>query len=54
MFVDENGEVENFNHNNREIRTDFLAGGVIEEYDSGTHSDEVYNRLMQSWSDFSY
>ncbi len=53
-FVNADGTVKNFNHNNRKIRTDFASAGVVAPYDKALHTESDYQRLKQPWSDFSY
>lgn len=53
-FVDENGDVVQFNYNNREIRTDLLGAGLIEDYDAATHPPSTWNRVPREWTDFEY
>lgn len=53
-FVDENGEVVDFNYDNREIRPDFEDAGLIERFDAGVHSDAVYERIVREWTDWEY
>jgi hypothetical protein len=53
-FVDENGHVENFNHDNREIRPDMRNAGLIEKYNQAQHPPTVYKRIIREWTDFRY
>lgn len=53
-FVDANGEVVNFNYDNREIRPDFVAAGLIAPYSANTHPASIYKRIVRDWTDFSY
>ena len=53
-FVDEDGEVVDFNYDNREIRPDFVAAGLIEAYDQAVHGDDVYRRIVREWTDWEY
>jgi hypothetical protein len=53
-FVDENGEVVDFNYDNRELRPDFTSAGLLAPYDEGDHPDSVYERIVREWTDWSY
>jgi hypothetical protein len=53
-FVDGNGEVVNFNYDNREIRPDFISAGLIAPYSATTHPSTLYKRIVRDWTDFSY
>jgi hypothetical protein len=53
-FVDAQGKVVNFNYDNREIRPDFKAAGLIEPYKPADHPATVYKRIVREWTDFSY
>ncbi|MBA2541918.1 MAG: hypothetical protein H0V17_19895 [Deltaproteobacteria bacterium] len=53
-FVDAQGKVVNFNHDNREIRPDFKAAGLIEPYKPADHPASVYQRIVREWTDFRY
>ncbi|MCW5804973.1 MAG: hypothetical protein KIT31_21565 [Deltaproteobacteria bacterium] len=53
-FVDGNGRVQNFNHDNREIRPDMKAAGLIVKYNPAQHSPAVYQRIVREWTDFRY
>jgi hypothetical protein len=53
-FVDENGEVVDFNYDNRELRPDFTSAGLLAPYDEGDHPDTVYERIVREWTDWSY
>jgi len=53
-FVDVgSGRVRDFNGDNREIRPDWLAAGIIERR-SGSHSDTVYRAVPADWKDYRY
>jgi hypothetical protein len=53
-FVDSNGSVVNFNHDNRQIRPDFVAAGLVAPYSPTQHPSTVYKRIVREWTDFAY
>lgn len=53
-FVNANGEVVNFNYDNREIRADLTAAGLVAPYAPASHSPDVYKRIVRDWTDFAY
>ena len=53
-FVDSSGAVVSFNYDNREIRSDFVSGGVIERYDAGAHPGSIYQTLPGAWKGYAY
>lgn len=59
-FVNENfvdaasGSVRNFNYDNREIRPDWLAAGIIVRRDRAAHPDTIYRAVPADWKDYSY
>lgn len=53
-FVDGDGDVVNFNYDNREIRPDFRAAGLVAPYNASTHPATVYKRIIREWTDFRY
>ena len=53
-FVDGNGAVVNFNHDNREIRADFIQAGLVAPYSATTHPATIYKRIVREWTDFAY
>jgi len=53
-FVDAQGAVVNFNNDNRVIRADFKAAGLIVPYQPAIHPTTVYQRIHREWTDFSY
>ena len=53
-FVDGQGAVVNFNHDNREIRADFTAAGLTAPYEPSMHPSTVYKRIVREWTDFAY
>jgi hypothetical protein len=53
-FVDADGNVLNFNNDNREIRPDFINGGVVKQYDPSADPQTIYKRIMREWADYSY
>ena len=53
-FVDAQGKVVNFNHDNRELRADFKAAGLVAPYKPANHPPNVYKRIVREWTDFAY
>jgi hypothetical protein len=53
-FVDDNGDVQNFNYDNRHFRTDFTAANIIKQYDMQTDSSAIYQQIMREWTNFAY
>jgi hypothetical protein len=53
-FVDAQGEVVNFNYDNREIRPDMRAAGLVAPYVPANHPASQYKRIVRDWTDFSY
>ncbi|NVB80800.1 MAG: hypothetical protein HOV81_20555 [Kofleriaceae bacterium] len=53
-FVDDSGAVVNFNHDNREIRADFISAGLVAPYSATTHPATIYKRIVREWTDFAY
>lgn len=53
-FVDADGDVRNFNHDNRRIRPDFTAGGVIVAYEPSRHPQTTWKKLPGPWKDYAY
>ncbi len=53
-FVDENGKVVNFNYDNRQIRPDFVAAGLVAPYSATNHPNTLYKRIVREWTDFAY
>jgi hypothetical protein len=53
-FVDAQGAVVNFNYDNREIRPDFRAAGLITPYVPAHHPADIYKRIVREWTDFAY
>ena len=53
-FVDAQGEVVNFNNDNRILRPDFKAAGLIAPYVPANHPASVYQRIVREWTDFAY
>lgn len=53
-FVDvRSGRVVDFNGDNREIRPDWLAAGIIERR-SASHSESIYRAVPAEWKDYRY
>jgi hypothetical protein len=53
-FVDAQGKVVNFNHDNRVIRADMKAAGLVAPYKPAMHPPNVYKRIVREWTDFAY
>ena len=53
-FVDSQGRVVNFNYDNRVIRADLEAAGLVAPYKPSTHPPNVYKRIVREWTDFAY
>ena len=53
-FVDAQGKVVNFNHDNRVIRADFKSAGLVAPYKPANHPPSVYKRIVREWTDFAY
>jgi hypothetical protein len=53
-FVDAQGKVVNFNHDNRVIRADFKAAKLVAPYVPAMHPPTVYKRIVRAWTDFAY
>jgi hypothetical protein len=53
-FVDAQGKVVNFNHDNRVIRADMKAAGLVAPYKPAMHPQNVYKRIVREWTDFAY
>ena len=54
FFVDANGDVVNFNYDNRQMRTDMVDGGVLRPYEPAQHPPEIYSKLPGEWKDYTY
>jgi hypothetical protein len=53
-FVDSSGAVVNFNHDNRQIRPDFVTAGLVAPYSPSQHPATIYKRIVREWTDFAY
>ena len=53
-FVDAQGKVVNFNYDNRVIRADLKAAGLVAPYQPASHPASVYKRVVREWTDFAY
>lgn len=53
-FVDAQGKVVGFNHDNRVIRADMKAAGLVVPYKPAIHPPNVYKRIVREWTDFAY
>jgi len=53
-FVDAQGNVVNFNNDNRVIRADMTAAHLVAPYDPAQHPATLYKRIVREWTDFVY
>jgi hypothetical protein len=53
-FVDAQGNVVNFNNDNRVIRADMTAAHLVAPYDPSLYPATTYKRIIRSWTDFAY
>lgn len=53
-FVAPDGSVRNFNYDNRVIRPDFVAAGLIAKYDPAKHPSSHYTEIPRAWRSFAY
>lgn len=53
-FVDASGRVVDFNYDNREFRSDFVAAGIFVAYERSAHPDSLYRKLPGEWKDYAY
>jgi hypothetical protein len=53
-FVDASGAVRNFNYDNRRIRADFTAGGVIVRYVPAQHPATTWGHIPAPWKNYAY
>jgi hypothetical protein len=49
-FVDQQGNVKNFNDDNRSLRSDFAAAGLVVPYDRNRHPASIYRDLPRTWT----
>lgn len=54
MFVGADGDVVNFNHDNRRMRQDFIEAGLLAPFSSSEHSADRYTRIPREWHDYVY
>lgn len=55
MFLDKSdGDVTNFNNDNRRMRQDFVSAGLVAPYDQGTHLGSHYTRIPRDWHGYVY
>src|SRR5262249_22259125 len=54
LFVDANGDVVNFNNDNRRMRPDFVSAQVIAPYDPQRHPQAIYRQIMREWTNYAY
>lgn len=45
-----NGDIINFNNDNRRIRSEFVSAGLVETYQSSLHPDSLYRALPRPWT----
>jgi hypothetical protein len=50
QFVDAQGNVRNFNDDNRRLRSDFAAAGLVVQFDRSKHPESIYRELPRSWT----
>lgn len=48
-FLQPNGDVKNFNNDNRRVRADFVNAGLVEQFSEAKHPATQYRQLAQSW-----
>lgn len=53
-FVDGTGRVVQFNHDNRQMRQDFVSAGVLVPYEPAQHPDARYRKLPGEWKEYAY
>ncbi|MBX3227100.1 MAG: hypothetical protein KIT84_35810 [Labilithrix sp.] len=53
-FVDANGDVRNFNYDNRAIRSDFVNAGLVAKFDPAKHPAATYTEIPRAWRNFKY
>jgi hypothetical protein len=53
-FVDAQGRVVNFNYDQRELRPDLVAAGLLAPYQPSQHPASSYQRIVREWTDFAY
>ncbi|MEZ4752225.1 MAG: hypothetical protein R3B54_16800 [Bdellovibrionota bacterium] len=53
-FVNSAGQVQNFNHDNRKFRQDFLDAGLLEKYSTSQHPAVTYKKLPGEWKNYAY
>jgi hypothetical protein len=51
-FVDQDGDVVSFNDDNRKMRADFVAAGVVAEYDPAKHPASLYQEIDRPWRNY--
>lgn len=49
-YVSANGEVANFNNDNRKLRAEFVKSGFVKAFDASVHSSAIYKALPRSWT----
>ncbi len=54
MFLGADGDVVNFNNDNRRMRKDFTDAGLLSPFSSSQHSAEHYTRIPREWHDYVY
>lgn len=53
-FVNGNGDVVDFNYDNRTFRRDFVDAGLLVRYDSGAHPATLYKAIPRAWKGYAY
>lgn len=54
FFVDESGDVVNFNYDNRRMRPEMVEAQVLAPYDPALHPAELYSVIPGDWKDYAY
>lgn len=50
MFVNAQGEVQNFNDDNRRLRPDFASAGLVVTYNPSLHPSSLYKEIPRDWT----
>lgn len=53
-FVDAKGDVVEFNHDNRRMRSDFVGAGLIVKFDPAVHGSDVWRDIPRPWKNYAY
>jgi hypothetical protein len=49
-FVNAAGDVQNFNDDNRRLRSDFVNAGLVKQYNPSIHPESLYKAIPHSWT----